>query len=178
VIGSLVVWRLGRLTPRLEWTLPPLWLPTAAAAVGVLGLLLVAPASILGTPDLAAVVHVLSAGMWAGGILALAMLRPPGGWKSAEARDLVERFGRVALIAFVITALTGVLRATDHLHDVSDLWTTAYGSVLLVKCVGVGAMLALSLAWRRGRPVARADAAVTVAVVGATALLAAFPVQA
>lgn len=124
-------------------------------------------------------VHVLSAGMWAGGILALASLRPPGGWASDEARVLLERFGRVAVIAFGITALTGVLRATEQLSGPGDLWSTAYGIVLTLKSVGVVAMLALSsLGWRRGRLVATSEAAFTVAVVGLTALLAGFPLPA
>jgi putative copper export protein len=128
--------------------------------------------------ELADALHVLSAGMWAGGILALASLQPAGGWRAPEARLLLDRFGRVALIAFGVTALTGLLRATAQLHDVSQLWTTAYGIVLLLKSTGVVAMLAASLAWRRGWPAARAEAAITAAVVGATALLAAFPLPA
>ena len=119
--------------------------------------------------------HTLSAAMWAGGILALASLRPPDGWRSEEALALMERFGRVALIAFGITALTGLLRATEQLHDLSDLWTTAYGVVLSLKVAGVFAMLGLSLVWRRGRPVAGLEGGFAVLVVGATALLAAFP---
>ncbi len=125
------------------------------------------------------VLHVLSAGMWAGGILALASLRPPDGWRGAEARALLDRFAGVALIAFAVTALTGVLRATEQLHGLSDLWQTSYGEVLALKTVGVGIMLVLSsLAWRRGLPVARVEAAVTVLVVAATAVLAAFPTPA
>ena len=122
------------------------------------------------------VLHFLSAGMWAGGILALASLRPPDGWRGAEARALLDRFAGVAFIAFAVTALTGVLRATEQLHGLSDLWQTSYGEVLALKTVGVGIMLVLSsLAWRRGLPVARVEAAVTVLVVAATAVLAAFP---
>jgi putative copper export protein len=107
----------------------------------------------------------------------MAMLRPPLGWDSPEARLLIERFTRVAVIAFVVTALTGVVRATDRLHELSDLWSTDYGLVLALKCAGVLAMLALSLAWRRGRPLARLDAAVVMLVTGATALLAAVPAR-
>jgi len=78
-----------------------------------------------------------------------------------------------------VTALTGVLRATDQLHEVADLWTTSYGAVLALKSAGVAVMLVLSLlAWRRGLPVARAEAGVAVLVVAATAVLAAFPNQA
>jgi putative copper export protein len=125
--------------------------------------------------EFADILHVLSAAIWAGGILALGTLRPPDGWRSADARTLVARFERVAQVAFVITALTGVLRATEQLTDVSDLWTTAYGQVLAVKILGVLAMLAVSVAWRRGSPLARIDAAIALLVVGASALLAAFP---
>jgi putative copper export protein len=128
--------------------------------------------------ELADVLHVASACIWAGGILALATLQPPGGWRGAEARSLLDRFAGVALIAFAVTALTGVLRATEQLQGIDDLWSTSYGIVLLLKAVGVGIMLLLSLAWRRGLPVARAEAAAAVLVVAATAVLAAYPNQA
>jgi putative copper resistance protein D len=123
-------------------------------------------------------VHALSAAMWAGGITALASLRPPGGWSSAEAQSLLERFGRVALLAFAVTAFTGLVRASEQIRDVGELWTTPYGELLVVKGVAVLAMLGLSLAWRRGRPVAPVDAAVAIVVAGATALLAAMPIRA
>jgi putative copper export protein len=126
--------------------------------------------------EFADAVHVLSAAMWAGGILALATVHPPDGWRGPEARALLDRFGGVALIAFAVTALSGVLRASDQLHDFSGLWTTPYGEVLALKSVGVGIMLMLSaVAWRRGIPLARAEAAAVVLVVAATAVLAAFP---
>ena len=129
--------------------------------------------------EFADALHVLSAGMWAGGILALASLNPPGGWRGPEARELLGRFSQVALIAFGVTALTGVLRATEQVTSLSDLWTTPYGLVLALKVGGVGVMIVLSaLAWRRRRPVMRVEAAVMVLVVGATALLASFPLQA
>ncbi len=122
------------------------------------------------------VLHLLSAGVWAGGIMALATLRPPGGWNGAEARALATRFGRVAFIAFAITAFTGVLNATAELSGLADLWTTSYGLVLSAKSAGVLAMLVLSaLAWRRGLVLARFEAGVAVAVLAATALLAAYP---
>jgi putative copper export protein len=121
--------------------------------------------------------HTLSAGMWAGGIVVLAALRPPGGWGSDGGRALIDRFGRVAAIAFAVTALTGVLRATEELTAISDLWTTAYGSVLAIKMAGVVAMAAISaLTWRRGVPLARLEAALAIVVMGASALLAAFPI--
>lgn len=119
-------------------------------------------------------VHVLSAAMWAGGVLALASLRPPDGWRSADAKVVLERFGRVAVIAFVVTALTGLLSATEHLAALSDFWTTAYGSWLAVKVVGVALMLALSLLWRVGAK-GRLEAAGAALVVLTTAGLAVLP---
>ncbi len=82
----------------------------------------------------------------------------------------------MALIAFAVTALTGVLRASDQLHDLAGLWSTSYGEVLALKALGVGIMLVLSaVAWRRGVPLARAEAVLAVLVIAATAVLAAFP---
>jgi putative copper export protein len=127
-------------------------------------------------PMFADALHVLSAGVWAGGIMVLATLRPPEGWSGAEGRALLARFGRVAVVAFAVTAMTGVLNATSQLRDVSDLWTTSYGLVLSAKSAGVLLMLVLSaLAWRRGFGPVRLEAAVAVVVIGATALLAAYP---
>ena len=120
--------------------------------------------------------HILSAGIWAGGVLVLATLRPPDGWRGREGQDLLTRFGRVAMVAFAFTALTGLLRATEELTGFSDLWQTAYGVVLVVKSGGVLAMLVFAaITWRRGVPVARSDALTAVAVMAATGLLAAFP---
>jgi putative copper export protein len=128
-------------------------------------------------PIFADVLHVLSAGVWAGGIMALATVRPPGGWNGEEGRALLLRFGRVALIAFAITALTGVLAASSALGSPSDLWTTRYGLVLSVKSAGVIVMVVLSvLAWRRGIGLVRFEAGIAVLVLAATAVLAATPI--
>lgn len=125
--------------------------------------------------ELTDVLHVLSAAMWAGGILALATLRPPEGWKSSEARTLLERFSRVAIIAFGVTALTGSLRATEQLSSLDQLWTTPYGITLTVKVAAVLVMGGLAGLWRRGHSVGALDGVVAVAVVFATGLLAALP---
>jgi putative copper export protein len=165
-----------------------------AFAFCVRGVRLVAPMAVLaaalfpfaghaakagGGAEFADAVHVLSAGMWGGGIIALATLHPPGGWRGPEARALLDRFGGVALLAFVVTAMTGVLRASDQVHDLSGLWTTPYGAVLALKSIGVAIMLVLSaLAWRRGLPVARVEATLAMLVIAATAVLASFPARA
>lgn len=122
--------------------------------------------------------HVLSAGMWGGGVFALATLRPPEGWKSPDAVMLLDRFGRVAVLAFAVTALTGVLRATEQLSAISDLWTTTYGIVLALKGIAVLLMLVLGVMWRRSGIVRVLDPIVVIAVIAATGVLAAIPVSA
>jgi copper transport protein len=120
--------------------------------------------------------HLAAAGVWAGGIAALALQRPPGGWLGAEGRRLLARFTPVALAAFGVTAATGALEAASELAAVRDLAATAYGQVLALKVLAVLLMLPLSaLAWRRLRPAPRVEALLALVAVGASALLAAFP---
>jgi copper transport protein len=121
-------------------------------------------------------VHLIAAGLWAGGIAALALVRPPGGWRSAEARQLLRRFTPVALAAFGTTVVAGGLEAIEQLGSLQSLFGTDYGRVLLAKMALVGCMLPLSLmAWRLGRPHVRIEASIAICVVGAAALLASFP---
>lgn len=92
---------------------------------------------------------------------------------------MLVRFGRVALIAFAITAMTGVLAAAPMLGSPSDLWRSTYGVVLSVKTAGVLVMVVLSgLAWRRGFGLIRFEAALALAVLAATAVLAVSPIPA
>jgi len=113
-------------------------------------------------------VHLLAAGVWAGGIGALALLRPPGGWRSVEARRLLGRFTPVALAAFATTVVAGGLEAIEQLGSLQSLFGTDYGRVLLAKMALVACMLPLSLlAWRLGRPRVRVEASIAVCVVAA-----------
>lgn len=120
--------------------------------------------------------HILSAGAWAGGILALATLRPPDGWRGEEGRILLARFGPVAFLAFTATALSGALRAAEVLGSASYLFSTPYGLVLAAKAAGVLVMVAMSaIGWSRGWRFTRWEGVVVLFVLAATALLAAFP---
>jgi copper transport protein len=122
------------------------------------------------------VVHLVAGGLWAGGILGLATLRPPGGWRHGEGRALLDRFTPVALPAFVATIGFGVLRGTQELAAFDDLFDTSYGRVVLLKILGVLFMVPLStLLWLRISRSARGEAAVAVLVIAAAALLAAYP---
>ncbi len=121
--------------------------------------------------------HLLSAGLWVGGILALATVRPPQGWRGDGARQLLRRFSPVAVPAFIVTVASGSLRATQELLALSDLWTTSYGRVLFLKLAVVTLMVPLSWrAWQRRVARPRREAVLSVIVVAAAALLAAYPV--
>ncbi|MGH2653342.1 MAG: copper resistance CopC/CopD family protein [Actinomycetota bacterium] len=120
--------------------------------------------------------HLLAAGMWAGGIMALATVRPSGGWRGPAARVLLDRFSPIALAAFVATVGFGVLRGTQELSALPDLLTTSYGRVLGLKVLGVLIMVPLStLLWLRLRGSPRVEAAVAGLVIALAALLAAYP---
>lgn len=140
------------------------------------------------------VLHLASAGLWAGGILALALQRPPDpgsprnrggwvriswggdGWRSGAGRRLLGRFSPVALAAFPVTAATGVLQGAEELTGLGDLVRSGYGQVLSLKSLAVLLMVPLSLlAWRRLLPTPWLEAMLALLVVGASALLAAFP---
>lgn len=122
-----------------------------------------------------AAVHLVSAGLWAGGLMALALQYPPSGWRSDEGTELLKRFTRVALPAFVVTAGTGVIRGFQETGGAAGL-ASPYGLVLLAKVLLVLLMVQLSvLAWRRVVVRPRIESIVTIAVVAAAALLASFP---
>ncbi|MGH2627690.1 MAG: copper resistance protein CopC [Anaerolineales bacterium] len=120
--------------------------------------------------------HLASAGLWAGGILQLAPMRPPGGWRRGEGRPLLDRFTPVALPAFVATVGFGTVRAFQELGGIGDLVGSSYGRILTAKIAGVVAMVPLSLlAWRRLARSPRAEAGVAVGVIALAATLAAYP---
>lgn len=121
-------------------------------------------------------VHVVAAAMWAGAVLALAFVRPPGGWRGKEGRRLLDRFTPVALVASVVTVSAGALRGFQELSAFSDLFSTSYGVALTAKILAVVVMAQLSVfAWRRVVGSLRGEAAVAVIVVALAALLAAYP---
>jgi copper transport protein len=121
-------------------------------------------------------IHLLATGRWAGGILGLATIRPPGGWRGEEARTLLDRFSPVAITAFLVSVGSGVLRGVQEVGGVGELFGSSYGQVLLVKAAAVLAMIPLSVrAWKRLAGSPRLEASLAVTVIVAAALLAAFP---
>jgi copper transport protein len=119
--------------------------------------------------------HLLGAAVWAGGILALRLIRPPEGWRSAQARELLDRFSPVALTAFSISAVFGIFEASKELDGLHSLFDSKYGLVLEVKVLAIGVMLVLSvLAWRRVIA-PRSEGAPTLVAIVAAVVLAGLP---
>ena len=86
------------------------------------------------------VLHVLSALAWIGGLLALAV---HAARRSVDLRRPVERFGSIALTAFVAIALSGAANAYTRLESPAQLISTGYGQVMVLKVAvlaGLGAL--------------------------------------
>jgi copper transport protein len=121
--------------------------------------------------------HVTAASVWLGGLAALALALRGG-----EDRILMlRRFSNLALASVLVLATTGVIRAFSELDSVSQLWSTGYGRVLLVKSGLLTVLIAVG--WlNRYRLIPRvsfhglrrsvaAELALFIVLVGAVALL-------
>jgi putative copper export protein len=85
--------------------------------------------------------HLVTASVWVGGLAALALCV----WPCAP--ELRGRaflgFSRLAVGLVGVMVVAGVYLALARLPELSDLWSTGYGHVLLLK----GAVVAVALAW-------------------------------
>jgi copper transport protein len=165
---GVLAWRLPRiLTELASWLVPALVVGIAvtiaasghAAASGPLSLLIDA-------------VHALTAGLWVGGLIALAAIG-----RSVE-RPALHKFSTLAMASVLTLIVTGTLNSLRHLTAVEQLWSTRYGLTLLIKLTLVTGALAVAAVSRRHTkrervPVrsVRLEAALTVAVLVITALL-------
>jgi copper transport protein len=86
--------------------------------------------------------HVAGASFWLGGLVALALaLR-----SSVDRTPLLRRFSNVALVSVALLAATGVIRAFGELSSLTQVWTTGYGRILIVKTALLVALVAIG--WR------------------------------
>jgi copper transport protein len=86
---------------------------------------------------LADVAHVAAASVWLGGLFALALsFHVPG-----DRTLMLRRFSNLAVVSVAVLVATGVVRALSELDSFSQLWTTGYGRVLLVKTALLAALV-------------------------------------
>jgi copper transport protein len=121
-------------------------------------------------------VHVLGAGLWIGGLLAL--LVATRGAESGDKARAVKRFSTAAGVALVVVAVTGIIRAVVEIGTWDRVLTTTFGLLVVVKVslivllAGLGAInrfRSVPQALRRLRPLRRIGAAEV--ILGAGALL-------
>jgi putative copper export protein len=84
--------------------------------------------------------HVLATCAWLGGLVALAAVLIPGD-KIQELDQLIPRFSRVAQLSVVTLVVTGIVHALAVAGGLSELASSRYGLVLLIKVSIFGLML-------------------------------------
>jgi copper transport protein len=134
---AILAWVLDR--PRLLW--PALALSLAlASGYSLSGHQATEPNS-SGLTQVADWVHIAAASIWVGGVATLAAIV----WPLAPAlrRIAFLRFARSAVVLIGLVVLAGTYLAIVRLPDLSDLWATRYGQLLLVKV----AIVLAALAW-------------------------------
>ena len=102
--------------------------------------------------------HLAGAAVWIGALAALALVAHRLGRDLAAA---VERYSAIAAWAFAGVAISGTVNAAIRLGAPSELVTTPYGRLVVVKVVLFGALGALGWAHRRRTIPALADAGTT-----------------
>ncbi|MGO3904737.1 MAG: cytochrome c oxidase assembly protein [Microbacterium gubbeenense] len=95
--------------------------------------------------------HILGAAVWLGGLVALVVIRPA--LEPGRMRTVLERYSTIAIVAFVVVALSGFLRTLASIGSLDQLVTDPYGLILLVKIAMLLGMGALG-AWYRQRLIA------------------------
>ena len=164
-----LIWRLHALSERTIRWLAAFLVVVAAAAIAAAG-----HGDASGSPLNLGIVtlHVLTAGIWVGGLVVLVVLG-----RTVE-RRAVRQFSILAMTSVIILVATGILNSIRNLHSLDQLFLTRYGVLLVGKITLVAATLgaaAVSRAWvrrdRLPRGSVRLEAGLTVAVLTVTAFL-------
>ncbi len=93
----------------------------------------------------ASATHVLAGGVWVGGVLLMAWTLATRHRRGADlgAAAMVIRFSRVASVAVAAVAVAGTALAIAILDTPSELLTTSWGRVLIIKLLAVAAAAAI-----------------------------------
>ncbi len=91
---------------------------------------------------LADVAHVGAASVWAGGVLMLAATAFRRRQEPGAATGLAASFSVVAAIAVTIAGIAGIALSAIILDDVTELWSTPWGRIVILKVVVVSAAAA------------------------------------
>ena len=136
---------LSRVVLRPRWAA---WL-LVVAVVAVLPLAVAGHASASGDHDIAVdsmVFHLVGVSVWVGGLVAFLGLARQ---QVTHLNVVARRYSSTALVAFVAVALSGVVNTWIRLTFVSDLWTTPYGRLVLIKTLALVVLGVIGYAHRR-----------------------------
>lgn len=89
--------------------------------------------------------HLVTAGLWIGGVVALAALVTIDG-ATQQVQTAVRRFSGVALACVIILAESGLLNAAMRMETMAELVTSQYGAIVLAKAVVL--LLLAGIGWR------------------------------
>jgi putative copper resistance protein D len=129
---------------------------TATLLVGILSLAALVPMATQGHSGdeanhtaavMALVLHILGAAVWLGGLVLLVVVRPV--LDRAALTAVLLRYSTLALVAFVVVAISGTVRASIGLGGWEAL-ASPYGLLVLVKAAALVALGILG-AWYRTR---------------------------
>jgi putative copper export protein/methionine-rich copper-binding protein CopC len=104
--------------------------------------------------------HILGAAGWMGSLLWLVVAAVGPGRSASRVASLVHAFSPAALAFAVIIAVTGLVSAWLRLGQLSALWSSGYGQVLLVKLALLAVLAFIGFHnWQRVRPTLGTDEA-------------------
>lgn len=98
------------------------------------------------TAMVSSVGHSVAAVTWIGGLIAL------GGavWRKPKAAAIAaQRFGYIAIASVIVLLASGILSAYVRIGNFSDLWTSGYGHLVLLKSALFVVLMALAATMRR-----------------------------
>jgi putative copper export protein len=134
---------MGLLGLSLGWFSFDRWLYPPLALVLLLTLTFTSHAGAAGGfQALVGLLHLSFAVVWAGSVLALAVAWPGTSYEAF--RLAITRLSRLGLAMFVGVALAGGYLALQRLEAVSQLWTTPYGQLLLLKIALVALVIGVA----------------------------------
>jgi cytochrome c oxidase assembly factor CtaG/putative copper export protein len=97
--------------------------------------------------------HAVAAAAWVGALVALSFHVFA---RERDAAEGIRRFSKLAIVALIVLAISGLGSAYTRLESVHDLWSTAYGVLVLIK---VGLLTALVIVAAQSRRSAAAGVA-------------------
>ncbi|MFF0818562.1 copper resistance D family protein [Rhodococcus sp. NPDC003318] len=157
-VGEISVGRLGAaaivctaaiaVTAAMAYRRDAEWSPAPIAAVAALALLarpVTGHMSAQALGSLLVAAHTLTAAVWLGPLLAMALLlRGRGAWAT-----VLPRYSDLAWKCVAVLTVTGVADAAVALGGIGALVDTGYGRVLLAKALCLAGLIALGWWWRR-----------------------------